>query len=175
MANSTGEQAGLVLDRFIETMFRLMMDHHQRHITELELTLPQAQVLKLLREKPMCTGEVAAELGISAPAVTQLTDRLVRKYLIERRAVDGDRRSVQVALTPRGRRAVDRFRERRRSVFNSALESLSSEDQEYVVFALGKVIVALEGWESRAASHRSKASNPSRDRKRSRAARGLQN
>jgi DNA-binding MarR family transcriptional regulator len=92
--------------------------------------------------------------------------------LIERRSVDGDRRSVQVALTDRGRRAVDRFRERRRSVFNSALESLSSEDHEYVVFALGKVIVALEGYESGAASFRQKASNPNRERKRARTARG---
>jgi DNA-binding MarR family transcriptional regulator len=173
MSKATGEEAILILDRFVETMFRLMLDHHQKHVSELELTLPQVQVLKLLWEKPLCTGEVATELAISAPAVTQLADRLIRKRLIERRAVDGDRRSVQVALTDRGRRALDRFRERRRSIFCSALDTLSSRDHTEVVLALSKVIVALEGYESRAASDRLDSSNTiSRGRKQSRAAKG---
>lgn len=174
MTKADGEQAGLVLDRFVETMFRLMLDHHQRHVTELDLTLPQVQVLKLLRQKPLCTGEIAAELAISAPAATQLADRLVRKQLIERRPVRGDRRSVQVALTSKGRRAVDRFRERRRSIFCGALETLSSRDHAEVVLALGKVIAALEDYEARAASVRSGASNTtaSREHKHSRVAKG---
>ena len=157
-----------MLDRFIETIFRLMMEHHQKQVNELELTLPQAQVLKLLRQHPLCTGEIAAELSISAPAVTQLADRLARKRLIERRAVDGDRRSVQVALTDRGRRTVDQFRARRRDIFYGALKSLSGEDQARVVFALGKVIGALESYEAKAAPERPKASNTSRVRKQSR-------
>ena len=168
MERATGEEAGRVLDRFVETIFRLMMEHHQKQVNELELTLPQAQVLKLLRQNPLCTGEIAAELAISAPAVTQLADRLARKRLIERRAVDGDRRSVQVALTDRGRRTVDRFRDRRRDIFYGALKSLSGEEQAHLVFALGKVIGALESYEQKAAHERPKASNTSRVRKQSR-------
>ncbi len=29
-----------VLDRFAETMFRLMLDHHQRQAVEMAMTLP---------------------------------------------------------------------------------------------------------------------------------------
>ena len=72
-------------------------------------------------------------MKISAPAVTQLTDRMVRKQLIERRQMDGDRRSVQVVLTNRGRRVVDRFRDRRNEIFCDALDRLSAKPSPVVV------------------------------------------
>lgn len=144
MANQRGAEAEAILDRFIETMFRLMIDHHQKQVVELDLTMPQAQALGVLRRGPLCTGELAAVLQISAPAVTQLTNRLTRKQLIERRMADGDRRSVIVMLTDRGRRAVDTFRERRNTIFGGALSHLGDEDREQVVSALAKMVKALE-------------------------------
>jgi DNA-binding MarR family transcriptional regulator len=148
-------------------MFKLMLDHHRKQIDELDLTMAQAQALKILRTGPLCTGELAVKLRISAPAVTQLTDRLTRKELIERRAVDGDRRSVQVALTVRGRRAVDRFREQRNAIFGSALAGLDSRDRLSVVEALSKVVAALEKLDPETARKPRAASNfNDRNRKR---------
>ena len=144
MANQRGAEAEAILDRFVETMFRLMIDHHQKHVVELDLTMPQAQALRILRRGPLCTGELASVLRISAPAVTQLTNRLTRKHLIERRTADLDRRSVMVTLTDRGRRAVDTFRERRTTIINGALSHLGDEDRQYVVLALAKIVKALE-------------------------------
>jgi len=144
MANQRGAEAEAILDRFVETMFRLMMDHHQKHVVELDLTMAQAQALKILRRGPLCTGELAEVLRISAPAVTQLTNRLTRKQLIERRPADGDRRSVIVMLTDSGRRAVDTFRERRNTIFGGALSHLDDEDRQPVVLALAKMVKALE-------------------------------
>lgn len=144
MAKAVGDKAGEVLDSFMELMFKLMMEHHQKQTAELDLTLPQAQALKILRRGPLCTGELAMKLKISAPAVTQLTDRMVRKQLIERRQMDGDRRSVQVVLTVRGKRVVDRFRDRRNEIFCDALDRLSGEDRAQVVLALERLVAALE-------------------------------
>lgn len=144
MTNPRGREAEAILDRFVETMFRLMLDHHQKHVVELDLTMPQAQALRVLRRGPLCTGELAAVLHISAPAVTQLTNRLNRKQLIERRMADGDRRSVMLALTDRGRRAVDTFRERRNTIFGGALSHLDDEDRPQIVSALAKMVKALE-------------------------------
>jgi DNA-binding MarR family transcriptional regulator len=140
-------QVEAVLDRFAETMFRLMLDHHQRQAVEMAMTLPQAQALKLLMSGPVSTGDLAARLGISAPAVTQLTDRLVRKELIERRASDGDRRSVMIALTERGRQAVESFRKRRHTVIIGALTFLDDFDRAQIVLALSKMVGALEQFE----------------------------
>ena len=144
MSKATIEEAEAVLDRFAETMFRLMIEHHQKQATELDLTVPQAQALRVLRRGPLCAAELAIELKISAPAVTQLTNRLTRKHLIERRPVDSDRRSVLVALSDRGRRAVDRFREQRNIIFCGALARLDDEDRLSIVLALSKMIAALE-------------------------------
>jgi DNA-binding MarR family transcriptional regulator len=159
MVKASGAEAEAVFDRFMEIMFKLMLDHHRRQVDELDLTMPQAQALKILRTGPLCTGELAVRLKISAPAVTQLTDRLTRKQLIERRTVDGDRRSVLVALTGRGRRAVDRFRERRNAIFGDAMAELDGDDRANVVLALSKVVAALEKLDSEAALEPGGASN----------------
>lgn len=138
----------VVLDRFAETMFRLMLEHHQRQAVEMAMTLPQLQTLKLLMGGPRATGDLAATLRISAPAVTQLTDRLTRKQLIERQAADGDRRSVMIALTERGRQAVDSFRERRHTVISGALAFLDDLERAQIILALSKMVGALEQFEA---------------------------
>jgi DNA-binding MarR family transcriptional regulator len=145
MVAPASQKVEQILNDFAEKLSGLMIDHYQRHIAELELTLPQAQALRILRRGPLATGRLAEELGISAPAITQLTDRLVRKGLIERRNCPDDRRCVLVSLTARGTELVDAFRERRREIFEGALTKLSEVEQEQVVRALGMVVEALEG------------------------------
>jgi DNA-binding MarR family transcriptional regulator len=140
MANDYGE---LALDEFVEAVFKLIIDHHHRRVIELDLTLPQAQTLRILGRKALSTSGLAAELRISAPAVTQLTDRLTRKALIDRKPVEGDRRKVLLALTLRGKGLVDGFRRHRNQVFASALGHLNPEDRAEVVEALRKISWAL--------------------------------
>jgi MarR family transcriptional regulator, organic hydroperoxide resistance regulator len=137
-----------VLNSFAEVMSRLMIDHYQKQISELDLTLPQAQVLRALRRSHMPTGQLASELRISAPAITQLTDRLIRKGLIERRARAEDRRCVIVALSDKGANLVDQFRRSRRDIFSRAIEDLSESDRKLVIEVLGRVVKALESYES---------------------------
>jgi DNA-binding MarR family transcriptional regulator len=140
---STGRVEGLLND-FAEKMSGLMIDHYQRHLAELELTLPQAQALRILRRGPLTTGRLAEELGISAPALTQLTDRMARKELIERRASEDDRRCVIVSLTPKGTFVVDECRARRSEAFSVALTGLTESEQEQVFKALELVVGALD-------------------------------
>lgn len=147
-------QAEEVLDSFGEVMSRLLVERYQRHLAELDLTLLQAQVLRALRRGSLLTGQLASELRISAPALTQLTDRLVRKGLIERQATADDRRCVLVALSVKGRRLVDQFRRQRSDILNGALAYLSDAEQAQVVNGLSKVIKALERYESQQAGIR---------------------
>ena len=134
-----------VLDQFVEGLFRVMLDHHHARVSEMDLTLVQAQALRLLRAEPLPTSKLAVALGISPPAVTQLTDRLGRKRLIERRTVKNDRRAVIVAVTEKGERVVDGFRRRRNEVFADTLSRLSDDDLAEVVAALSKVAAVLRG------------------------------
>jgi DNA-binding MarR family transcriptional regulator len=141
-----------ILSSFAEIMSKLLLEHYQHHLAQLDLTLPQAQVLRALRRGPVLTGRLAAELRITAPAITQLTDRLIRKGLIERQAAADDRRCVLVALSAKGKRLVDQFRRQRSSIFSGALQYLSEDDQAQVVEGLSRVIEALERYESETAS-----------------------
>lgn len=150
-----------VLNSFAEVMSALMIDHYQKQIAELDLTLPQAQVLRILRRSPMPTGQLACELKISAPAISQLTDRLIRKGLIERSAAEGDRRCVIVALSERGRDLVDQFRHRRRDVFTRALAHLNDEEQTQIIESLVKVVAALESFEAKAQGEKERAGSSS--------------
>ena len=150
MAGSSPAEVEDVLNSFTEIMSGLMIDQYQKQITELELTLPQAQLLRVLRRGPMQTGQLAAEMRISAPAITQLTDRLIRKGLIERSATADDRRCVIVALSDEGRNLVDQFRQRRREIFNDALADLSEAERTQALEVLEKVVKALESYESSA-------------------------
>ena len=102
-----------ILKNFAEHMSRLMIDQHQRQIADLDLTLPQVQVLRVLQCGPCLTGQLAAELRISAPAITQLTDRLLRKGLIKRHATTDDRRCVMISLSTKGERLINQFCQRR--------------------------------------------------------------
>ena len=159
MAESAPEaEVEEVLNNLAEVMSKLMVDHYQKHIVELDLTLPQAQVLRVLRRGPRPTGQLAAELRITAPAITQLTDRLVRKGLIERRAAADDRRCVIVALSDKGAHLVDQFRQRRREIFTAALSGLSDDDQKQVIELLGRVVRVLETYESGASEGRKNGS-----------------
>jgi hypothetical protein len=74
---------------------------------------------------------------------------------------------VLVALTVRGRRAVDRFRERRNTIFGGAMAELDNEDRRSVALSLSKVVAALEKLDSETALEPRRASNSnSRIRKR---------
>jgi DNA-binding MarR family transcriptional regulator len=152
MAGVTPGRAEEILSSFADIMSKLLIERHQQHLAELDLTLLQAQVLKVLRRGPLLTGQLAAELRISAPALTQLTDRLVRKGLIERQAAANDRRCVMVALSAKGGRLVDQFRRRRGDIFKGALSYLSDAEQAQVIKALSKVIRALERYEAESAA-----------------------
>lgn len=150
MAEIAPEKVAEVLNGFGEVMSRLMVDQLQAHLSELDLTLPQVQVLRILRrEGTVPTGKLAQCLKISAPATTQLTDRLIRKGLIERKTSEDDRRAVLVALSSEGQCLVDKFRERRNAVFVAALSQLSEEEQAQVVSSLQKVIAVLESFEAK--------------------------
>jgi DNA-binding MarR family transcriptional regulator len=164
MAESAKDRVEEVLNGFSDVMSLLMIDHYQKQISELELTLPQAQVLRVLRHGPVPTGQLASELRISAPAITQLTDRLIRKGLIERRAAADDRRCVIVALSERGARLVNQFRKRRCDIFRHALADLSEADRKQVIEVLRRVVAALEKYEARESANLKVSSTAKRQR-----------
>jgi len=61
----------------------------------------------LFRHGPMSVGELAETMGISQPAVTRILSRLVEMDLVEASRDDRDQRTRTIALTAKGRDAMD--------------------------------------------------------------------
>ncbi|HET8990515.1 MAG TPA: MarR family transcriptional regulator [Acidimicrobiales bacterium] len=105
-----------------------------------EVTLPQYRALVVLASRgPQNVAGLAGHLGVTPATATRMCDRLVRKRLITRAHERGDRRSVRVALSARGRDLVDEVSERRRREIRELLGSLSSGARGELVRALGRL------------------------------------
>lgn len=148
MSQMTKEYLSDVLNGFAEVMTRLLMEQQQKHLADLNLTLLQSQILRILRREPRPIGQLATALQVSPPAATQLTDRLIRKGLIERRSSPKDRRSVLIALSPKGQRLVDKFRQRRGEIFYNALSPLDNIRQQNITATLETMLEALKQYEA---------------------------
>lgn len=74
-----------------------------------ELTPVQARLLCVLIERPWRMADLARLFGVEKAALTGLMDRVERGGLAQRSAVPGDRRALQVTLTPAGRDAAIAF------------------------------------------------------------------
>jgi DNA-binding MarR family transcriptional regulator len=72
------------------------------------------QILTILRSRLDCTmtlTELAQTLRFSLSRTSHAITALGKQGIVDRRAVDGDRRSTRVLLTPEGIRLVDRMLE----------------------------------------------------------------
>ena len=80
-----------------------------------DVTLPQFRTLVVLAAHgPRRAIDVAAELGVNPSTGTRMCDRLVRKGLVRRARISGDRRVVRLTLTPAGEDLVNEVTRRRR-------------------------------------------------------------
>jgi len=67
-----------------------------------DLTLAQFRVLALIDAGDERSSLLADRLAVAKPTITAVVDGLVERGFVAREAVVGDRRSIRVALTPRG-------------------------------------------------------------------------
>ena len=112
MTDTSGRDDDL-LDRFVDAIEYLNREFHSANLQEwqiMDMTIPQMKALVLLEGVgPMRMGTIAAQLGSTLSASTNIIDRLVEKSLVERHSDSHDRRVVVCESTDRGRQVVDQF------------------------------------------------------------------
>jgi DNA-binding MarR family transcriptional regulator len=79
-----------------------------RIAAELDLSIPAARLLGIVRDRQPAIGELASFLRLDKSSVTGLVDRTADRGLVARTASPVDRRSVRVSITPAGRELIDR-------------------------------------------------------------------
>lgn len=105
------------------------------------LTGPQFMLLKYL----MLTGrgtisEISHALGVTASAITFLSDKLVAAGLAVRERDESDRRLVWLKTTPEGEAKVKAAEEKRRQFFARKLSRLSPEEIETLLELMEKIM-----------------------------------
>jgi DNA-binding MarR family transcriptional regulator len=135
----------------ISVWFRLLRVHglllrQVRRSVPDHLTLPRFDVMAQLhrRAEGMTPGELTRALLVTAGNVTGIVDRLVREGLAERRPLPGDRRTLLVRLTPRGRRTMERAIPRHRRDVQAVLAAVPRAELRRLRQALGCAMRALE-------------------------------
>ena len=109
----------------------------RRETEQLGVTASQATLLWLVKRSPgLSLAELAAEEGISPPALSGHIDRLEKVGLIERQRSSEDRRRVGLRLTDEGERLLRRVRARRTTWLAGRLGSLTPDELATIAAAV---------------------------------------
>ena len=116
----------------------LRLSRELRRETEtLGVTSRQVTLLWLIRDRRgVSLRQLAAEEGISAPALSGHVDRLERAGLIERVRSEDDRRRVGLVLTDEGAAVLKRVRARRTTWLTERLRGLEPDELAAIEAAL---------------------------------------
>lgn len=105
----------------------------RKETEQLGITARQATLLWLVKRSPgLSLAELAAEEGISPPALSGHVDRLERAGLVERLRSTDDRRRVGLRLTEDGARILRRVRARRTTWLAGRLRALEPVELEAI-------------------------------------------
>jgi DNA-binding MarR family transcriptional regulator len=117
------------LDMFIT---RSMHDW-SRYVRTSELSMPLFGILMHLHYRNSTNiSHLSQYLGISAPAASQLVDRLVKGGLVERTEEPQNRRAKHLSLTRKGRELIETGLSHRHLWVGPVLERLSPQESRTV-------------------------------------------
>lgn len=135
---SKNKQVATEISELLPTFLRYMFPYVFQPVP-----LPPSQVLALvsIQERRGCTlTELKNEMHVSAPTITGIVNRLLRDGYITRERDVKDRRVVNVALTAKGSKIVQKFRDNIRKRWEYILEKTPKETGATVVKTMGGIV-----------------------------------
>ena len=134
----------LVADNLRPVLLRLAREL-RKETEQLGVTARQSTLLWLVKRSPgLSLAELAAEEGISPPALSGHVDRLERAGLLERVRSTEDRRRVGLRLTDEGMKLMRRIRARRTTWLAGRLQGLEPAELETIDAAIPALQRVLE-------------------------------
>ena len=114
----------------------------ERRAAEHGLSIVQARLLGVLRDRTPTMNELARILGLDKSSVTGLVDRAERRGLVIRVPSTSDRRVVLVSLTADGRALVSQAAERFEADALTMLGRLPPEDRATLSRLVSQLLAA---------------------------------
>ena len=139
MPNNKTTVEELVSHMFI--MGRLMRDRMHKTIGSGQCTMLEFETLKYVKDvgKPHMR-EVAKNFHVTPPAATLMIDGLVKAKLLARVMDPKDRRSVRVAITPKGKKLLEQGVTSKIREMKKIFGILTPVERTHFVGALKKII-----------------------------------
>ena len=108
---------------------------------QFDTTLPRFDLMAQLEREPegLRMNELSRRLMVTGGNVTGITDQLAAEGLVERAAVEGDRRAYRVRLTPKGREDFQRMAQAHEQWIVQAFATLAPQDRAQLHQLLGQV------------------------------------
>ena len=130
----------------VMTLYRSFSRQATRALEPLDLELWEYDVLSALRRQgepyTLPATRLARETGLSSGAMTNRIDRLETRGLVRRKPDRNDRRGVNVSLTAKGRKLIDKAIQHRLDSARDSLKALDAEQQRELAALLRAAVVA---------------------------------
>jgi len=110
--------------------------------TEHDLSVIQARLLGVLRDRSPGMNELARYLELDKSSVTGLIDRAERRGLVRRKVSSSDRRAIEVSITAVGRKIVQRAEAAFAERIGSLVGVLSATDRAVLADLASRIVVA---------------------------------
>ena len=130
-ATKTAVQPGAATQEVNHLRMAIMrLSRRLRQQGNVGITPSQLAVLGTLsRTGPMTLGQLAEAEAIQPPSMTRIVAVLADAGMVVRQAREDDRRSAEVTLSARGRRAIESIRAHRNTWLVERIKGLSESDQ----------------------------------------------
>jgi DNA-binding MarR family transcriptional regulator len=114
-------------------------------LSDLGLNYAELSVLGMLRtsERPRSPTELRALIGQSSAGMTRILDKLEAEGHLRREDIDGDRRRVDIALTPSGAALAERAVGALLAVESALIAPIAPERQAAIAGALDTLLGAF--------------------------------
>ena len=113
-------------------------------VVEDKLTFAQLKLLYLVAQTDEVTiGDAATFLGVTSPAASKAVEKLVRRRLLRRNDIQGDRRTSAISLTEASRRLLEAYEAARNQKAVKVFEQFSSEELEHASLLLDRLAAGI--------------------------------
>ena len=108
------------------------------------LSFSQLKLMQLLGTvETQTVGELAAFLGVSDAAASKAVERLVKKGWVSRATPESDRRTAHVTLTPRARRLLMVYEQKRRDKLSKVFEGASTQELRRMAKLIDRITMGI--------------------------------
>ncbi|OPX28312.1 MAG: hypothetical protein B1H08_06115 [Candidatus Omnitrophica bacterium 4484_171] len=138
---SSPEKLGFLLQRIM----KILRAQGRRVLAEENLTFPQYYALSLLNKKGFWEmSDLKKELLITGAGATGIANHLIKKRLAQRRRSTDDRRVVNIRITDKGKKIIERAFRQRRDYLASNLKRIDADKKKLLMKGLEIFASVLE-------------------------------